>query len=73
MIGVEDAPHTYEYKDHYKILPAIHNWSSDPGRINDGIKMNDGFTYTSDNNTEWMTVESLNAWIQKYRGNIGAI
>ena len=73
MIGIEDAPHTYEYEDHYKILPAIHNWSSDPSRINDGIKMNDGFTYTSDKNTEWMTVESLNAWIQKYRGNIGVI
>jgi len=73
MIGIEDAPHTYEYEDHYKILPAIHNWSSDPSRINDGIKMNDGFTYTSDKNTEWMTVQSLNAWIQKYRGNIGVI
>ena len=73
MIGIEDAPHTYEYEDHYKILPAIHNWSSDPSRINDGIKMNDGFTYTSDKNTEWMTVQSLNAWIQKYRGNIGLI
>ena len=73
MIGIEDAPHTYEYEDHYKILPAIHNWSSDPSRINDGIKMNDGFTYTSDKNTEWMTVESLNGWIQKYRGNIGLI
>lgn len=73
MIGIEDAPHTYEYEDHYKILPAIHNWSSDPSRINDGIKMNDGFTYTSDKNTEWMTVESLNAWIHKYRGNIGVI
>lgn len=73
MIGIEDAPHTYEYEDHYKILPAIHNWSSDPSRINDGIKMNDGFTYTSDKNTEWMTVDSLNIWIHKYRGNIGVI
>jgi UDP-N-acetylglucosamine 4,6-dehydratase len=73
MIGIEDAPHTYEYGDHYKILPAIHNWSSDPSRINDGIKMNDGFTYTSDKNTEWMTVDSLNTWIHKYRGSIGVI
>ncbi len=73
MIGIEDAPHTYEYEDHYKILPAIHNWSSDPSRINDGIKMNDGFTYTSDKNTEWLTVESLSTWIQMYRGKIGVI
>jgi UDP-N-acetylglucosamine 4,6-dehydratase len=24
MIGFEDAPHTYEYAEHYKVLPAIH-------------------------------------------------
>jgi UDP-N-acetylglucosamine 4,6-dehydratase len=71
MIGIEDAPHTYEYEDHYKILPAIHNWSSDPSRINDGIKMHDGFMYSSDKNTEWMTVESLSTWIQSYRDKIG--
>ena len=30
MIGLEDTPHTFEYDEYYKILPAIHNWSSDP-------------------------------------------
>lgn len=73
MIGSEDAPHTYEYEDHYKILPAIHNWSSDPSRINGGVKVKEGFTYTSDNNTEWMPVERLRAWIDEYRSKIGAI
>jgi UDP-N-acetylglucosamine 4,6-dehydratase len=73
MIGLEDAAYTYEYGDHYKILPAIHNWSTDPSRINSGIKVQDGFKYTSDNNSEWMSVEELRAWIQKYRGKIGAI
>ena len=38
MIGVEDAPHTYEYAEHYKILPAIHDWSSEQARIKDGRK-----------------------------------
>jgi UDP-N-acetylglucosamine 4,6-dehydratase len=73
MIGLEDAAYTYEYEDHYKILPAIHNWSKDPSRINSGIKVQDGFKYTSDNNSEWMSVEELRTWIQKYRGKIGAI
>lgn len=73
MIGIEDAPHTFEYQDHYKILPAIHNWSSDPNRINGGVKMKDGFMYTSDKNSEWMTVDSLDSWIQTYRGKIGVI
>jgi UDP-N-acetylglucosamine 4,6-dehydratase len=73
MIGLEDAPHTYEYADHYKILPAIHNWSSDLSRINGGVKVVENFIYTSDNNKEWMPVEGLQSWIQTHRNKIGAI
>jgi len=64
MIGLEDAPHTFEYEEHYKILPAIHDWSSDPSRINDGVRVSDGFTYTSDSNCDWMSAESLQGWIK---------
>lgn len=63
MIGHEDAPYTYEYGDFYKILPAIHNWSKDLNRINDGKLVNKEFSYTSDNNDDWMTVETLRNWI----------
>ena len=63
MISVEDSLFTYEYKDYYKILPAIHNWYNDETRIKDGKKVLDGFSYTSDNNKEWMTKEELNKWI----------
>ncbi len=63
MIGAEDAPHTYEYGTYYKILPAIHNWSSDPSRINGGVKVAEGFQYSSDKNAEWMHVETLRKWI----------
>jgi UDP-N-acetylglucosamine 4,6-dehydratase/5-epimerase len=70
MIGAEDAPHTYEYGDHYKILPAIHRWSSDPARINGGRKVPDGFMYTSDRNTEWMAVEELQAWLEVNRSEL---
>lgn len=73
MIGVEDAPHTYEYEDHYKILPAIHNWSSDPTRIKGGNRVAEDFMYTSDNNTDWMPVEALQAWIGANQSKIGAI
>jgi len=70
MIGSEDSPHTYEYSDHYKILPAIHNWSSDPARVGAGTKVREGFTYCSDNNTDWMSVEDLGLWIQRNRERI---
>ena len=73
MVGIEDAPYSYEYPDHFKILPAIHGWSNDPERIKDGIKVNLNFTYCSDNNTDWMTVESLSAWIAQNKEKIGGV
>ena len=73
MIGEEDAPHTYEYPEHFKILPAINNWSSSADRIKDGIKVPDGFTYSSDNNPEWMQREELVAWIACNESKIGTI
>lgn len=73
MIGIEDAPHTYEYDDHFKIIPAIHNWSADPVRIKDGKKVADDFIYASDNNAEWMSREDLQKWIEANRSKIGKI
>ncbi len=73
MIGVEDAPHTFEYDSYYKILPAIHSWSSDPLRIKDGKSVPSNFTYSSDNNTEWMTVGELKKWIENNKFKIGKI
>lgn len=73
MIGLEDAPNTFAYKEHFKILPMIHNWSSDPSRINDGVKVPDGFTYSSENNDEWMSADALREWIDAHRHKVGAI
>lgn len=73
MISPEDAPHTYSYAGHYKVLPAIHNWSQDPARINDGQRVADDFSYTSDNNAEWMTIETLQHWIESNRDRVGNI
>ncbi|MBT9547223.1 MAG: UDP-N-acetylglucosamine 4,6-dehydratase (inverting) [Candidatus Sericytochromatia bacterium] len=73
MISIEDAQHTYAYSDYYKILPAIHNWSEDPERISDGLKVPSEFTYCSDNNAEWMSIETLKQWIEQNREKIGKI
>lgn len=72
MIGSEDAPHTFEYDEYYKILPAIHKWSEDPARINSGRKVAPDFTYSSENNVDWMTAESLRAWISQNRETLGS-
>jgi UDP-N-acetylglucosamine 4,6-dehydratase (inverting) len=73
MIGLEDAPYTYEYKDYFKILPAIHDWSNDEKRNIGGIKVSSDFTYNSKSNTDWMLVESLKEWIDSNIGMIGKI
>jgi len=71
MIGSEDTPHTYEYEGHYKILPSINNWSQDAARINGGQLVHPGFTYSSDNNPEWMSIDTLTTWISQNRDKIG--
>ena len=73
MIGVEDALYSYEYSDYFKILPAIHGWSDDPERIKDGVRVRPDFSYRSDNNTEWMSVEDLRTWIARDNKRIGSI
>lgn len=64
MISEEDSLYTYEYDSYYKILPSIHEWYKEETRIKNGKKVPDGFSYTSNNNTEWMKVEELQSWIK---------
>jgi UDP-N-acetylglucosamine 4,6-dehydratase/5-epimerase len=73
MIGSEDSFYTYQYKDYFKILPAIHEWDKDAHRIKDGQKVDEGFSYTSDNNSEWMSSDELKAWIKSNQDKIGNI
>ena len=73
MIGEEDSYYTYEYPHHFKILPNINDWSEDRFRIKDGKKVDEGFIYASDNNTEWMSDAELQDWIEANREKIGKI
>lgn len=73
MVSAEDAYYTYEYPEHFKILPAINEWCRDTHRIKDGKRVPEGFVYSSDNNSEWMTDEALQAWIVANREKIGNI
>lgn len=73
MIGSEDAPYTYEYPDYYKILPMIHEWDKDVARIGTGRKVPEDFTYSSESNSDWMTVAELRSWLDENAQKIGAI
>ena len=73
MISKNDSYSTYEYSDYYKILPQINEWGKDNLRIKDGVKVSEGFTYSSDNNREWMTKDELQSWIVANQNFIGKI
>ena len=73
MISSGDALYTYEYEGYFKILPSINNWSMDPNRINSGVKVSEDFTYTSDNNNDWMDIDTLKNWIKVNKNKIGKI
>jgi UDP-N-acetylglucosamine 4,6-dehydratase/5-epimerase len=73
MIGPEDSFYTYEYANHFKVLPAIHEWDRDENRIKDGVKVGEGFSYTSDNNFQWMLPDELAVWLESNQGKIGQI
>jgi UDP-N-acetylglucosamine 4,6-dehydratase len=67
MITSSDSFTTYDLGKYYVILPQIPNWE-----LKEFVKMHDaqlvpkGFCYTSDNNKDWETVESLRELIQEH-------
>jgi UDP-N-acetylglucosamine 4,6-dehydratase len=73
MISAEDALYTYEYPEHFKILPNINGWATCPTRIKDGTMVPEGFVYASDNNSEWMSDADLQDWIDINHDKIGKI
>ena len=72
MIGAEDAPNTYEYGDYFKILPTINTWSPNVDMVKDGKAVGDDFLYTSDANSQWMSVTELHTWVSENLGNSSA-
>ena len=73
MISSDDAFSTFEYTNYYKILPQINDWLKDNLRIKNGVKVPEGFVYSSDNNKEWMTKSELKNWIDRNKNFIGDI
>ena len=64
MVTAEDAPYTYEYDRHFIVYPQISFREEivvHPG----GQKVPDGFSYASDNNTQWLDVAALRELLEK--------
>ena len=56
MISEDDSRRTLELQDRYVILPTVANWNFTRP---DGVPVSEGFSYRSNTNSEWLSVEDL--------------
>lgn len=59
MISKDDACNTVELDDFYIIKPSFVFWSNTEELETKGKPVPDGFEYSSDNNTDWLSAEDL--------------
>lgn len=60
MVTTEDSYTTYEYDKHFIVYPQV-TWNDKQQPDLSGKKVAEGFSYSSGNNTEWMSVEDIRA------------
>lgn len=58
MVTVEDSTTTYEYDKHFIVYPQM-VWSEKRRPQPTGKKVSEGFSYSSGNNTQWLSVEEM--------------
>lgn len=63
MIMEDDARHTVEFADYYVIQPELSWWKKE--NHSEGKPLLEGFAYTSDSNTEWLTIEQLKELVEE--------
>lgn len=64
MIGEDDARHTYEYDDYFTIYPEHPEWGLGKEKIPVGKKCPNQFSYSSDNNTDWLSGDAMRELLQ---------
>ncbi len=63
MVTVEDSMTTYEYDKHFIVYPQM-VFNDRQTIIPGGKKVPEGFSYSSGNNTEWLSVEEIKALLK---------
>lgn len=61
MIAVSDAPRTVRREDRYVVAPTLAVWGG--YEAPKGVPVPDGFSYSSDTNDLWLTVDDLRAML----------
>lgn len=63
MLTEDDSRHAGEFDDRYEIYPEYHWWT--PKTVEPSKPVPDGFRYSSDTNTDWMTPQDLRDLLPK--------
>lgn len=62
MISEDDSRRTLDQGDRYVVLPTIAAWG---GAQPTGDPVEDGFSYRSNSNTEWLSVEEMRDLLER--------
>ncbi len=65
MITKEDSRTSFEYDNHYIIYPHFDWWNTEKHFKTGGKKINESFQYSSDLNTEWLSLEQMKDLLDK--------
>jgi UDP-N-acetylglucosamine 4,6-dehydratase (inverting) len=67
MITESDSFYTYDLGKYYTIIPSVHKWKLEEYIAHFGAKkVEQSFKYTSGDNVEWESIESLRALIKEH-------
>ncbi len=72
MVPYDDGRNTIELPDRYIIEPAFAFWSDHKAQYKNAKPAGEDFSYTSDNNTEWLDEAGLKAMLQQRQINKAA-
>ena len=63
LISADESSFTYKFDKYYKILSPLTRWNECKKRVSGGKRVNEGFVYSSEKNSEWLSNGSLKKWI----------
>jgi UDP-N-acetylglucosamine 4,6-dehydratase len=66
MVPEDDAHNAFEYDDHFVIRSLSAGSDNTPLNRNGGRPCPEGFRYSSDNNSQWLTVHELQRLVNCY-------
>lgn len=65
MIPADEARQTLEFNNHYIIQPSFCSWTNEAPNYRElGTPCDEGFSYSSDNNSQWLSVEQLRKLVE---------